>query len=241
MTVRRRTPDEIRIELHALYAQIATQNQDEIPDIAEHIVLVMQADAQPIDRTRLAFRTCDTATTHKEIAEIRKLASSIVQRINNPRSLTGKSRRSLADRLETLHKPTIDALANSKTVIDVGALRIRFPQSLRQGNIDTLALGETLHMVIEACDGAPLIETTDEGRSQYRRDQVVARMLANAYATLTGKEPTFSVHGKPRAHVGARKIPYAGARILKSKKEPGPQGPYLGFVSAVFFCNWDRI
>ncbi|MGO9392574.1 hypothetical protein [Rhodoblastus sp.] len=226
----------MRVDLCAHYTQIATQNNDEIPRIVEHVVLAMRADPQPNARTRLAFRTCDTVTTTKEIAEIRERALGLAQRMINPRSLTNKSLHKLAERLETLHKPTIEALANSRTAIDVGALRIKFPQTLRQASFDAPALIETLRIVTEACDGAMVVETSDEGRSQHRRDQVVARMLANAYATLTGKEPTLSVIGKAKSDATTRKVPFAGARIPRPKKELGPQGPFLDFVTTAFFA-----
>ncbi len=232
MKARRRTAGEIRAGLKALYSEIATQNRDQIDEIVEHVVLVMQADERPIERTRLAFRNCDTATTKKELAAIKKLASGIAEKIGKPRALTGKKRQLLADRLETLHKPTIDALANSRAPLNVGALRVQFPPLLRQSNVST-SLIESLHLIVAACDTAEISDSIDEGPPQHRRDQVISRMLANAFAVLTGKEPTVVVIGKSEAKK-VTLVPYAGACNTKRAKEPGKAGPFLAFLDSAF-------
>ncbi|MEJ0092587.1 MAG: hypothetical protein WDN46_03885 [Methylocella sp.] len=216
------------------------------PDLAREIddlVLFASHMRMVEDKSRRAFRPCETTLAVKELASISTRAGSLAHALESPSRHARRSCLQLAVRLETMHQTTIDALADTpafKTdrddyvLLDVGYVRTQFPNELRAVEIDRRRLAEDLRPLARAASMATPKESQDAGRARDNFAHGVGRHLAYSYQRLTEREPTIVVDPPEKA---LKAIPYAGLPTRKALDRAGyPRGVFLDLITNVFLA-----
>lgn len=176
--------------------------------------LTLMAKYEP-GGVKRAFRTPGRETTQKELSQIADRGSALAMKLRNPKCSTTRAREQLAKRLEEMHATTINALATSPGVLDIGRVRRELPRLLRDESADRGQLANVLDRLGQVAVKATAPDTTDEGRWPDRRAQEVANFLAHFYQDVTGRPPTIRTH-------------------IDEMHHGEPYGPFLDLVTEIF-------